>query len=56
MVKRADARAHLAVGLDVHVRARVEKFDALRHVSRRGSGLQGGEPGKRVVVVDPHLA
>ena len=45
---------HLAVGLDVGVRARVEELDDLVDVSVRCRGLKRRQAAKGVVVVDAH--
>lgn len=45
---------HLAVGLDVGVRARVEELDDFVDVPVRGRGLKLRQAGEGVVVVDAH--
>ena len=53
---RVHDASHLAVGLDVGVRALIEQLDHPRHVPFRGGSLELRQPGERVMIIDPHLA
>ena len=53
---RVHDASHLAVGLDVGVRALIEQFDHPRHVPFRGGSLELRQPGERVMIIDPHLS
>jgi len=49
-------QAHLAVGLDVHVRTGIQQLDDFGDITLLSSLLERGEAGEGVVIIDPHLS